>query len=421
MVSLMSSTASIEKSTVIPMLSDIGSLEAVLIKSSKPSLVSDHSIEVSSNIKELPFEQDVVKVSLKSRWSICLRFRSMAEYQISIRNSRMETTSDKVVFRKGAKFLSIPINAFEKPYEIKLLRRYTIKSGVWKVYNHIEYLDSHKAIVLAYHKDTGDKVVIKRLSKNQKEHSIQNILVELESIQELGGAVNAIKFLEVYESKEEVSIVMEHFSSITLTDLISQREVSEHQALDIMTQLLEFLVDINRRSFAHRDLKPDNILIKEKKEEKRYSIRVIDFGLAQNMMVPVSQMVNKYCGTPGFAAPEIYQAADYSASIDVFSLGCIFYALLTGKLLFKPEKNKQSVKEANQACQIKESLKLAQAVCSETTFELLKNMLQKNPFRRIDAMEALEFIIQKDKSFLFEDSFAADYNEEMMDEGPKNF
>lgn len=84
----------------------------------------------------------------------------------------------------------------------------------------------------------------------------------------------------------------------------------------------------------HRDLKLENILFK--KPKKMESVVIADFGLATYVNEPVYLYCR--CGTPGFVAPEVINIKDmkskYSSICDIYSLGLVFYLLLTGKSAF---------------------------------------------------------------------------------------
>jgi tRNA A-37 threonylcarbamoyl transferase component Bud32 len=383
-------------------ISVMGELKAVLVKASGPLHSKAPAISLSTNIQGFEPKDQVIGVKRRGRWLVALTMRSKAEYHVNIQNSRMVSLPGLVVFFKGPSFLAIPQIAFKDQKEILLLQKYTIKvSDVWATYKVIEYLDETKAIVLAYNRVTGEKVVAKRIQKRGKKQWLEAILTELCSFQVLSGCLNAAQFLEVYESAKEVTIIMEFFSKTTLTDLVSQRQLKEYQAHDIMIQLLEFLADANRSGFSHRDLKPDNILVRENKSEMSYTVRVIDFGFAQNMKVSLSQRVNMFCGTPGFAAPEIFRGKDYGMNVDVFSLGCVFYFLLTRKLIFSDERLKRSTKEANMECDLYRQLRDLQGCCSPSSLELLVRMLEKDPRLRLSALEALDHFLNQDKNFSF--------------------
>ena len=100
----------------------------------------------------------------------------------------------------------------------------------------------------------------------------------------------------------------------------------------------------------HRDLKPQNILLKNKK--KIYDIKIIDFGLST--IVNTENRLYKRCGTPGFVAPEIItdeKVINYNEKCDIFSAGVIFYILLCGRTPF-PSSNFKKVLFLNKKCEI---------------------------------------------------------------------
>lgn len=86
-----------------------------------------------------------------------------------------------------------------------------------------------------------------------------------------------------------------------------------------------------QKKIVHRDIKPDNILIKSIQDSSDYEIRVADLGLA---VFNKNGFLTQKCGTPGFVAPELFSPGGYSYKADVFSLGCVFFSLVTGCYLF---------------------------------------------------------------------------------------
>ena len=74
----------------------------------------------------------------------------------------------------------------------------------------------------------------------------------------------------------------------------------------------------------HRDLKLSNILLTDDKV-----VKIIDFGLAVQL-ADNSEERETLCGTPNYISPEVIQNRPYGLSADLWSLGCIMFALLTG-------------------------------------------------------------------------------------------
>ena len=92
-------------------------------------------------------------------------------------------------------------------------------------------------------------------------------------------------------------------------------------------QLVDGIEYLHKRQIMHRDLKPQNLMLKD--QNNLATLRIVDFGMATS--TEVEKFIFTRCGTPGYIAPEIANlksgAVKYSVKCDVFSLGSIFYKL----------------------------------------------------------------------------------------------
>lgn len=85
---------------------------------------------------------------------------------------------------------------------------------------------------------------------------------------------------------------------------------------------------MHSKGIFHRDLKPQNIMLKE--SDTFDTIKLIDLGLADKFTKEGKYLYNR-CGTPGYVAPEVLQDKKYDLKVDVYSIGIITYLVLTGK------------------------------------------------------------------------------------------
>lgn len=95
----------------------------------------------------------------------------------------------------------------------------------------------------------------------------------------------------------------------------------------------------------------DNVLINHIAESGEINLKIADFGLSTfGSHNPRDKLFDK-CGTPCYAAPEILRSEGYTNKCDIFSLGSIFFNLVSGRYLF-PGNNKDQVLKMNKLCDL---------------------------------------------------------------------
>ncbi|KAL4496509.1 hypothetical protein ABPG72_014739 [Tetrahymena utriculariae] len=214
---------------------------------------------------------------------------------------------------------------------------------------------------------------------------------------------NVLKLIDIWESKNSYYLIMPVCYGGSLLDriaftkkleknpeLLLQSKVSPIDSIFIksfMKQMLEAVLNLKQQGILHRDLKPDNILLSSPNQVEPL---IIDFGLAT--FQDVETYIYPKCGTPGYVAPEIINMRDknqrYDSQCDVFSLGAIFYFLLSLKPLFLGKVTKETI-ELNKKCQIDFDCKELQNLDLNTK-DLLKKLLRVNPSERITPEQALQ-------------------------------
>lgn len=217
-------------------------------------------------------------------------------------------------------------------------------------------------------------VVIKTVNKelkHRKEVAILKVLSEEPH-------PNIIRIYEVVETEENFHIVMEQ-CQMTLHTYACVKKLSEDLLKKVVRQIVSALIYLHSQGIVHRDLKPLNILLR-----KDLSVALIDFDLSAYLPPTKPKILRTRCGTPNFAAPEIYQG--YDEKIDCWSLGVILYAMLTGGYL--PYRHKK-VRECGLSLPPPQfPTKLWKDISLEAR-DLVSALLTVNPVNRISAVDVL--------------------------------
>jgi serine/threonine protein kinase len=144
-------------------------------------------------------------------------------------------------------------------------------------------------------------------------------------------ALNHPNICTIYGIEEQdgkMFIVMELVEGQTLRD--KKGSISFKQAIDIGIQLADGLAVAHEKGIVHRDIKPDNIMIR-----KDGIAQIMDFGLAKLRGVSRLTKEGSTVGTAGYMSPEQVQGQDADHRSDIFSLGVLLYELFTGQLPFR--------------------------------------------------------------------------------------
>lgn len=138
----------------------------------------------------------------------------------------------------------------------------------------------------------------------------------------------------IYEIDEtsdgQMFIAMARYDGGTLRQKLESGRVTASDAIDIVTQVSSGLAKAHGSGIVHRDIKPGNILLTTDGLAK-----VVDFGLAKLAGITRVTRTGTTVGTVSYMSPEQAQGEEVDPSSDVFSLGVVFYELLTGQRPFQ--------------------------------------------------------------------------------------
>ena len=142
---------------------------------------------------------------------------------------------------------------------------------------------------------------------------------------------NIVELYDVGDDNDLYFIVMEYIEGKTLKQLLKKRgSLTVSEAVDIMLQVTDGIAHAHDSYIIHRDLKPQNIMIEEDGK-----IKITDFGIAMALNSTQLTQTNSVMGSVHYLPPEQANGKGATIKSDIYSMGILFYELLTGILPFK--------------------------------------------------------------------------------------
>lgn len=238
-----------------------------------------------------------------------------------------------------------------------------------------ESLRRHVAIKMLGDRLTQDEAVVTRFMR------------EARSVADLNHP-NVIQVFAVDTHEGKPYFAMEYIEGQSLSSLIEQEgKLKPGRALAILKEIASGLSAAHNKGVVHRDIKPDNIML-----TGHGGVKVLDFGIAQledqNSKLTGTGMA---IGTPNYVSPEVCLAQHVDNRSDLFSLGVVFYEMLTGDKPFEADSPLQMMTNVVHS-EVPDITKLNSDV-EPRLRSILDHLLAKNPDNRYQsASELLEDI-----------------------------
>jgi tetratricopeptide (TPR) repeat protein len=192
--------------------------------------------------------------------------------------------------------------------------------------------DVYKAFSI---RDAGMPVALKLLREEYARDPLlrQRFLNEARVIDRLDHP-HIVKVLERGENNDRLYLAMEFIDGKNLADIIKENpRLPLDFCVEVMKQLLDAVEALHRQGVLHRDLKPDNVMVQGGFSESP-DIKLMDFDLARDVrMTPLTQ-TGELLGTLPYMPPERISGQICSEAGDLYSLGVLFYEMLTGEKPF---------------------------------------------------------------------------------------
>jgi calcium/calmodulin-dependent protein kinase I len=177
------------------------------------------------------------------------------------------------------------------------------------------------------HKSSGATYAVKVIPRTSKPVDDEFVLNEVSIMQSLAGSPYVVQLLDFYEETESFYLVMEYCQGGDLFDRVLRfTHYTESDAKDLTVILLKAIRSMHKSGIAHRDIKPQNVLLMSNDDNVR--IRIADFGYARR--VHMAESLSNRVGTPSYVAPEILKNLPHDERVDLWSLGVVVFVLLVG-------------------------------------------------------------------------------------------
>jgi serine/threonine protein kinase len=188
---------------------------------------------------------------------------------------------------------------------------------------------------------SGDRLAMKVISA---EHAnVPYMERRLENEAKAAGTLSHLNIVGVHGfgnlKQGSAYLLMDFVDGQTLEELLKERgHLSPECALDIFIQITAALVHAHAKGIVHRDLKPSNVLLVSEGDHK-FLVKLTDFGIAKIIeptdveRVKLTQ-TGEIIGSPLFMSPEQCKGESLDARSDIYSLGCMLFAILSGKVPF---------------------------------------------------------------------------------------
>ncbi|MDX1519740.1 MAG: HDOD domain-containing protein, partial [Gammaproteobacteria bacterium] len=231
----------------------------------------------------------------------------------------------------------------------------------------------------------GRKVALKLLTPVDADTTWSQDVIDEARIAARISHPNVIPIFEVDQYRFIPFLVFEYVDGMTLKEHLREHgRLDEKAALRLMAGIADGLRCAHEQGIVHLDLSPNNIMI-----DTQQRPRIMDFGLARVIAnIDKDDYQKKLAGTPRYMSPEHLSGEALVPASDIFSLGALFYEMLTGIPAFN-QKDVNVILSAIEHAEVDWSNLQRMNVMPET-IALVRDMLQVNPDHRIQS--AIELV-----------------------------
>jgi len=265
--------------------------------------------------------------------------------------------------------------------------------------------------------NTGDTLALKKIRLDAEDEGIPSTAIREISLLKQLQHPNIVRLYDVILTDQKLTLVFEFLDQDLkkYLDSFGDRGLDAGTTKSFLWQLLQGICHCHENRVLHRDLKPQNLLINREGE-----LKLADFGLARSFGIPVRSYTHEVV-TLWYRSPEVLLGSrHYSTPIDLWSVGCIFAEIASGRPFFPGRNDKDQLlrifkvlgtptlddwpgmaelPQYQQNYTVYKRQNLGKIIpLNQTGIDLLEAFLQYDPDKRITAEKAIEHPYFKEDS-----------------------
>ena len=262
----------------------------------------------------------------------------------------------------------------------------TINIGQYEILKELSH-GSITSVYKAYQPSLKRTVLIKRLhQKLVNEADIRDRFFREAQVCAQISHPNIVSVYDFSSSEEGTYLILEFVSGNSLAEVLNGQPFPLEVAIAMIIEILKGLKFAHDKGVIHRDIKPDNLLLSD-----NGLVKVSDFGLAIFEGATTLTQQGMVVGTPAYMSPEQASGKKLDKSSDIFSLGIVFFEMLTGVNPYKADSLSACIKKI-----ISDPSPKLSAYRSDLPIQsekILNRMMEKNSSKRFqDCAEIIDEI-----------------------------
>ena len=303
--------------------------------------------------------------------------------EINYQNGEVEKISGKKIKRQRRNEQNI-IKKEDKYKTNTNINKNNILNSAYIGFNSFELLDSlgegsFGKVFKVRMKTNGEIYAMKVINKNFliRNNQLRYAITECNVLKQ----VNSPFILTLhysFQTEKNLYMVIDYCPGGDLNFHIIQNVFEEDEAKFYIAELILGIEHLHNLNIIYRDLKPENILINSDNH-----IKLADFGLAKEG-INDSSMTRSFCGSPAYLSPEMLIRKSAGKSADMYGIGAVLYEMIRGTPPFYSKDIRTLFKNI-----VHSKLVLPEFFSIELK-DLLKQLLSKDPYKRIGVLDKSE-------------------------------